>query len=479
MSQSKIIFTNVLLVEDDPSHAAIIQRNFRSFVANTNLVSSFRGAIESLSKIVPEVIICDLHLPDLSGFEIVKNLHLQLPETPIIVLTSSNDLEQAVEAMRAGAWDYMTKQFGENMVARFELVFARIRLRLDEELRAKRLQAERDAYAEAVSNANDGLGIINRAGEIVFQNHSFEDFIRNFSGNSPSVIDLLLSFDKRIGAEFSEQLNNKSEKLFWSSEIIFPNKTSFELILSSLSNNNFVLFVRDITTRKAEQEFQRDLLSTTTHDLKGPLGAIINSAELLHEMLSEIPEKSRELLTRIESCSRNCITLIDELLSARRIQDGVLVVNPQWIGANEVIDDISLDYLAVAKSKSINLKQNQNPTEPKVYADPLALRRVLGNIINNALKFTPKEGKVEVSIERGETETRFIIEDSGPGIGARDRGKLFEKYERLDRDNNIDGTGLGLFVVKNIVSAHGGRVELKSDLGKGTTFTLVFPDPES
>ena len=97
--------------------------------------------------------------------------------------------------------------------------------------------------------------------------------------------------------------------------------------------------------------------------------------------------------------------------------------------------------------------------------------------MNNALKFTPSGGKVTLSGERIGSDVRLTVADTGPGIEAKDRHVLFEKYGRLDRDRTVDGTGLGLFVTKNIVDAHNGRIEVKSEVGVGSKFVVSLPDP--
>jgi two-component system sensor histidine kinase BaeS len=128
----------------------------------------------------------------------------------------------------------------------------------------------------------------------------------------------------------------------------------------------------------------------------------------------------------------------------------------------------------MAKSKGIQLSDKPSG-EIKIFADAIALRRVLGNLISNALKFTPQGGSVEISSEADDKEVRISCADTGPGVDVHLQHTLFEKYGRLDRDQTIEGTGLGLFVTKNIVDAHGGRIEVKSAVGKGTTFILSFP----
>ena len=179
---------------------------------------------------------------------------------------------------------------------------------------------------------------------------------------------------------------------------------------------------------------------------------------------------------RIASCARNCLTIIDELLSARRIQDGVLVVKPKWYGIGELLEDALLDYLPTAKSRNITFTTRPVDPELLVYADRLGLHRVLSNLVSNALKFTPSGGRVELGAQRLEDSTSLWVADTGCGIEASARHMLFDKYTRLEKHDDVEGTGLGLFVTKNIIEAHGGRINIQSEVGVGTTFTIILPD---
>ncbi len=112
----------------------------------------------------------------------------------------------------------------------------------------------------------------------------------------------------------------------------------------------------------------------------------------------------------------------------------------------------------------------------KVFADRLTLNRVIGNLVSNAIKFTPQGGKVEIAANRIGNATRISVIDTGQGIEAGARHKLFARFSRLEKHAEIEGTGLGLFVSKNIMDAHGGRIDVRSVVGKGTTFFVTFPD---
>ncbi len=495
-------FSSALLIEDDPAHAALITRALKKVVEEVNHVSSGNDGLRAFETSFPEIVFCDLHLSDVSGLSILKTINELRPGLPIVVLTSSSNLEDAITAMREGAWDYMVKQFSEDLSDRIAFVVERIAERKISEMRELQVRAERDAFWVASHTAQDGLAILGRSGSVVFSNNAFGDFCstakRYQFEEAVNIIDLISHYNENVADSLRNELESDYGNSLWSKELTvedLDNKTSrhFELSLSSVQVGGghqsdfaeqllpelrrYVVWVRDVTQRKDRERFQRDLLSTTSHDLKGPLGAILTCAELL-QTSHDIPvEKTHELLNRVESCARNSITIIDELLSARRIQDGVLIIKPQMLPLASVVEDVYLDFLPVAKSKSIDFTVKPIDQDVTIYADRLAFTRVLSNLISNAIKFTPSDGVVVVAAEVNGNDISISVSDTGAGIEAKERHLLFERYTRLDKHSDIEGTGLGLYVVRNIIDAHNGKVEVHSDIGKGTTFIVTLTNP--
>lgn len=367
------------------------------------------------------------------------------------------------------------------------------------------LNQERKNFWAAVHAASDGLAILNTNGVAIFANEAFYKFIASLTSTEKqlsthiNLIDLIGKHDSTIANSLKEQVAGNPQELIWNSEIQIQdqNKKVFQHYALSLSkvsldipveeialnletetvNEKYVLWVKDITRRKDQERKERDLLATTSHDLKGPLGAILSSAELLNDPLLLSSTQGLEIITRIASCARNCIGIIDELLSARRIEDGVLVIKPKWYSVHEILEETFLDYFSTAKAKSINFSYKPVDEKFQVFADRIGLHRVLSNLIGNALKYTPNNGKVTLSGRRLNAEIEISITDSGMGIDQPTSHILFDRYSRSENHQEIPGSGLGLYVTKNIVDAHNGRVEVKSTVGEGTTFIVTLPDP--
>ena len=503
-----VLFTDVLLVEDDKGHATFILRALKDLVGNITHVTSATEAKERFETRLFELVLCDLRLGDESGLVVVESVRSTRPNVPTIVLTSSNNIDDAVGAMQAGAVDYMVKDFSSDFTVRLRLALERTAERMKSVAREATLRAERDAFWAASHSAQDGLAILGSSGIVVFANEAFQKFCDQLSGGKcqeehVNIIGLIGPQDESVGKSLKLHLQGIDGSSLWTSELKTREVISgeaksvryFELSLSSTaiadvthgklqglatpSLRRSVLWVRDVTSRKDRERFQRDLLSTTTHDLKGPLGAILTSAELILDEGSLPDIKRSELLTRIASCARNSINIIDELLSVRRIQDGALVIRPRFHPVGEFLDDILLDFQSVARAKSISLTCKSIPHEMQLFADRLALSRVVNNLVGNAIKFTPENGKVELSAKEADGATMIAVSDTGQGIEAGEQHLLFQQYSRLEKHSQVEGTGLGLYVSRNIVDAHGGKIDMVSTVGKGTTFIVTIPLPDS
>ncbi len=498
------LFNHVLLVEDEAPHAKVLVRELEGIVGDVIVATSAAEALEIVSSTFPDLVFCDLNLPDASGLELLKKIREILPGVPVIIMTVSSNLENAVSAMREGAWDYMVKDFSTSLRNSLSLAVQRAAIRRAHQVREFKLRGERNAFWAAVQRASDGLGILSTEGVVVFGNATFNTFCHALGGvpnNSEPfrIADLIAPFDRIVSQGLEERLHSGGQDLFWTSELMVKpeNQDSdltyyYELTLNTVQMDEvtdgflgsydipelrkFVLWVRDVTRRKERERFQRDLLSTTTHDLKGPLGAILTSAELISEAKDDERINQDDLILRISSCARNSITLIDELLSARRIQDGVLIVRPQWFLVHEILEDIVLDFYPVAQSRKVDLSVKNGDPSLMVFADKIGINRILGNLVSNAIKFGGQGGKVRLSAEKKEGEVQLVVSDTGPGIAPQERLQLFERYQRLEQHGGIEGTGLGLFVCKNIVGAHGGRIDVLSQVDKGTRFIVSFPD---
>lgn len=235
--------------------------------------------------------------------------------------------------------------------------------------------------------------------------------------------------------------------------------------------------VRDISERMALDELRTDLTSMIFHDLRSPLGNIISSLEFLQTTFSEPDDTVQTVISIAERSSRRLARLIDSLLDLSRLESGKAVLQKTSSSITQVVLDTVEESLPLAEGKNHHLQAELSSDEiPPVSFDVDMIRRVLSNLIDNAIKYTPAGGEIKVALEREADQVVIRVSDTGPGIARRDQDEIFEKFSRLrKRDKPVKGLGLGLAFCRLAVEAHGGTIQVDSAVGKGATFFFTLP----
>lgn len=478
------LFGKVLLVEDDGAHALLITRALKNYTPQIVTATSIRKALSQLDGFQPDLIVTDLNLPDSVGLTHIEQLKIAAPGVPVVVLTSSTSLKEAVEAMRLGARDFLVKNFDVDFAEVLGLALSRLYTTLEMERERSRLQREMEALRISIENGHDGLAVLGPGGDVTYSNASYRTFVKLCGGSSEHLLEIageaVVKADTLID-NLRTGLGSLQPGGVWHTQVAFKEnkELAFALSLSAIresatGSSECVVWVRDISDQKRREKFQREILSTTTHDLKGPLSAILISTDLLLEMLPK-QDRTSELVIRISSCAQNAVNLIDEFLSARRIQEGTFILKPALQNVSGIVREVAADYFNIAAAKNIQLTCESTDEEAEISLDRMGLVRVLGNLLSNACKFTKKGGKIWVRVRPAQDEVHIEVEDTGTGMEPSDVQKIFERFSRLERHGDVAGSGIGLFVVKSIVTAHGGRIEVTSKVGQGTKFDITFP----
>jgi len=220
-----------------------------------------------------------------------------------------------------------------------------------------------------------------------------------------------------------------------------------------------------------------DVLAIVSHDLRTPLHSIAMGADMLIDLagskdvtVGQLVRKPAEVIRRAGLHMRS---LVDDLLELASIQAGGLVVERVSVDVRALVDDVCAMLESQVRAKRLRLEAHA-PDECEAWCDRERVVRALGNLLGNALKFTPEGGRITVDVRREEGGLRFAVSDSGPGIASEDLPKLFDAYWKANRTSR-KGTGLGLYIARGIVEAHGGRIWVESTLGQGSTFAFTLP----
>lgn len=241
-----------------------------------------------------------------------------------------------------------------------------------------------------------------------------------------------------------------------------------------------VVVIDDMTDVKQAERMRQDFVANASHELKTPLAVIKSSVEVLLDGAAEDPEACSTFLSQIASEADRLADLIKDMLALSRIESGALMLEPRAVALGKAITDCVERHNPRADTKTLTMVEKPPgdvSADVPVWADPDALRQVLDNLVDNAIKYTPNGGRITVRWGASADTVSFEVEDTGIGIPDADQARVFERFYRVDkaRDRAQGSTGLGLSIVKHLVQAMRGQVRVNSKLGKGTTFRVTLP----
>ena len=234
--------------------------------------------------------------------------------------------------------------------------------------------------------------------------------------------------------------------------------------------------ISDLTTIVNTENIRRDFVSNVTHELKTPLTAISGFVETLKSNDNIPKEKQQQFLSIIEDETKRLNELIEDVLTLSFIEQN-LDIKAERINLIKVLEDIIFKLENIAAIKDINLKLISEEKNIFIQSNKYSLTRIFINIIDNSIKYSPEGETIEVKVNYNEEKVVVTVSDNGRGISKEDMPRIFERFYRVDksRTRKEKGTGLGLAIVKHLTKSIGGEIDLKSELGKGTDFSIILP----
>jgi signal transduction histidine kinase len=255
-------------------------------------------------------------------------------------------------------------------------------------------------------------------------------------------------------------------------------RTELEQLNQTLSRTNDELNEANARLREVAA-MKEEFLALTTHDLRSPLAVISGVINFFTSgRLGELTTEQQHMVAMMERNTQSLIELVNDLLDAAKLDSGTLNLELADVPLADVFAELSETMTPLAREKGLTLTTELPDQFPPVQADHNNLRRVLVNLLSNAIKFTPKSGRVTLTAERAQADmARIAVTDTGVGIPPEDLERLFDKYEqaRSRATRSEKGTGLGLYITKQLVELHGGEIEVASQVGQGSTFSFTLP----
>ena len=355
---------------------------------------------------------------------------------------------------------------------------------------------EETAKAEAlVFSVGDGLMVIDGNGIITFANRRAEE-ISGYEAKDAvgkSYLDFWLLVDskgnsiKQESRPFYQAIAKKGSINITIEDHLyvmkkdgsrFPLSSTIAPIVIDGAVIGSIMTFRDITKESEVDRMKSEFLSLATHQLLTPISATKWIAEtVLNEKIGSLNATQKGYVQDIQVSMKRAGELVNALLNISRIESGRLMIKPEMTSLKDLLDGVIKDVVARLEEKNQKIDTKVDPNLPKINVDPRLVREIFMNFITNAIKYSPKDSVIAVNIEVIGNEVVSSISDNGYGIPESEQHRVFEKFYRGENivEKEKDGNGLGLYLVKQIVEASGGRVWFKSEVNKGTTFWFSLP----
>ena len=470
-----------------------------------------KEALVFLQLNIPDIVISDFLMPNMNGLEFLSEVNKLYPEVSKILLTGYADKENAIKAINEiGLYRYIEKPWNnddliiniKNGIERSYLL-SELRKKISElEIAKKELEKYSHNLEQIVeertadlrqSNAKlsgivnycaDGIVILNEDGIIEQANPSAESLIGLVSSKllNSSIDDYLFSKKTFISKELHRL--EESELLLRDfyvknslTNIEVPVEISFARINPDDEYKRFVGVIRDVTEQKKSDKLRDDFIATLTHDLRTPLLAAIQTLTFfLDGALGELDEKQKLLLATMQKSNQDLLGLVNALLEVYKYDAEKLVLTKTNFNIYSLVEQVYRELLSLAKSKNIEFIIDCENKDLEINADRSEIRRVICNLCGNAINYTGENGKVIVTIKNEDKDLIFSVSDNGSGIPAEDIPNMFQRFSQGTSKKRSTGTGLGLYLSRQIIESHGGKIWLESKLNKGSEFSFILTD---
>ncbi len=470
-----------------------------------------QDALDFLNSNKPDIVISDFMMPEMNGLEFLSEVKNIYPEVSKIILTGYADKKNAIRAINEiGLYRYIEKPWNnsdlviniKNGIERSYLL-SELRKKITElecakkelekysrnleqlvEERTVDLRLTNAKLSGVVNYCADGIVILNEDGIIEQVNPACENLIglvNNKIVNS-SIDDFLFSKKTFISKELHTAENNE---LFLRdfciknplSGNIVPVEISFARINPDEDFKRFVGVIRDVTEQKKSDKLRDDFIATLTHDLRTPLLAAIQTLSFfLNGALGEIDEKQKLLLATMQKSNEDLLGLVNALLEVYKYDAEKLVLNKSEFNIYELAKQVydELQPLAITKNLDFSIECERKGME--ITADRGELRRVICNLCGNAINYTQEAGMIKITIKNEGADLIFSVSDNGSGIPAEDIPNMFQRFSQGTSRKRSSGTGLGLYLSRQIIESHGGKIWVESVLNKGSEFSFLLTD---
>jgi signal transduction histidine kinase/FixJ family two-component response regulator len=509
----------VLVVDDSATYRAAIRQALQQAGYDVAVASDGEGGLQAAARLRPDVLVVDRVLPDMDGTAIIRNVRFDatLRRTPCLLITADEDPSVEFTALETGADAYVRK--GDDL----GVLLARVAtLRRDAPSPRQPLEASSKRrlvvvaspgaahVADAVSPPSNEYDVLRVADAeraiaalaagpvacavVVMQNRDEAvPVIRQLRAAAPAArLPILVMQESDSPADAFAVLTAGADDFVTRAQPALYGARLHALIRRKEAEQEDRRVTESLLRHEAdaaaasmraeiaerESEFKERFLAVMSHELRTPLNAILGFTQLLERGVGGgLNETQRRHVGGIVRSAEHLLALVNDVLDLSKVRAGKLTIRRVPVPLHENAETARLTVRPLAVSRGIALLVNVPASLPAVWGDPVRIQQILQNLLSNGVKFTPPGGSVALTASGEGAAVRLAIADTGVGIKPEDFPRLFRDFERLEhgQSQQADGTGLGLSLTRHLVDLHGGRIEVASEVGIGSTFTVWLP----
>lgn len=498
--------SKILAVDDEKMVTSAFKTLFKvEGYTDVNLFNSPQEALDFLADNKPDLIISDFIMPEMNGLEFLREAKKLYPEVSMILLTGYADKENAIKAINeVGLYKYIEKPWDNddllmnvrNGIERSHLL-ENLRNKISElEDAKKQLQdysenlekivAERTAelleankkLSGIINYCADGIIIVDVQGNIEQVNPACENMI-GLSEKALCTKNIKdIAYSKKSEFNFDNENSEMFLRDFYITNTLSGAHIPVEISFALCAPEKYVGVIRDVTVQKETERLRDDFIATLTHDMRTPLLAQIQTLRFFLEgAIGELNEKQRVLLSTMLQSNEDLLGLVNALLEVYRFDSGKLELCRTNFPIKDLVEQCYSELLPLAQKKNLKFEVlYELPDKQYINADRAEIKRVITNLCGNAINYTNKDGEIKVLAKAQNGDFIFSVSDNGNGIPQADIPNLFMRFSQGTTKKRSTGTGLGLYLSRQIIEAHGGKIWVDSKVSKGSEFTFLLTD---
>lgn len=472
---------NILVIDDEARirEACTLVLSDRGFTVSS--ASDGEEGLEMISNNYFDIVLVDLMMPKISGFDVLSEVRTNHPDTVVIVITGYATLEHSIEAMKKGAFDFIPKPFTPDQLRAVVDKSLQYTNALQDIAESKsRLRVLVNRLTEGVLTTDNNKLIVqaNPAFLHMMRYHGEDVIGRNVAEiieykEILDAIDRTLAMAPETFSEVTSELvlqDAGGEKSYSCRCVPFRSKAGNTL--------GTITVLHDITALKKINQMKSDFVSMVSHEIRSPMNSLLMQLKIIMDGLAgEVTQKQQEILERASDKIVNLNNLVTELLDLSRIESGLIAHEKEMVDMTLLLKDQQKFHAPYGDKNNISIELELADNLPAILANQQNIEEIFSNLITNAIKYSPRDTTIVISANPENKYLKIRVTDNGFGIEAEDLKNIFGRFYRVKNatTRKIQGTGLGLAIVKSIVESHHGSITVESEPGKGSTFTIYLP----